>query len=110
MRLKPLVILGVVALALASPAASAADAPGFNDLDRNNDGALSRSEAGGNAPLAARFAEVDTDRDGKLSRAEYLKTMAKKDFTNLRERAAELIKPDKSDSSSAASGGTSKKP
>ena len=96
-----------VALALASPAASAADAPGFNDLDRDKDGALSQSEAAGNTSLASRFKEVDTDGDGKLSRAEYLKTMAKKDFTSLREKAAELIKPDKDQG--AASGGTQKK-
>jgi hypothetical protein len=47
------------------------DVPGFSELDKNDDGALSRTEAGGNRALLARFNEVDADRDGKLSRVEY---------------------------------------
>lgn len=74
--------------------------PGFNELDKDNDGVLSRAEAAGNPGLAAKFDTVDDDGDGKLSRFEYLKEMAKEDLTTLRERAAELIDPDKPQSSS----------
>lgn len=86
------------ALAVSFGAAQAAgdkqgDVPGFNELDRNDDGALTRSEAAANPALAARFKEVDGDGDGKVSRFEYLKTMAKKDFNSLREKAADFIEP-----------------
>lgn len=108
MNLKPAVLLSAAALALSFGTAQAAgaaahdkggnpvfsDAPGFNDLDKNHDGSLSRPEAAGNAKLAARFEQVDSNGDGKLSRAEYLKTMAKTDFNSLREKAADWIAPD----------------
>ena len=98
-----------LALAVGSVQAADKDAPGFNDLDKNDDGSLSRTEAAGNAKLAARFKEVDGDGDGKLSRAEYLKTMAAKDFRSLREKAADLIEPDKAKDASAGSGTRSSK-
>jgi Ca2+-binding EF-hand superfamily protein len=88
------------ALALAFGTAQGADekqareAPGFNELDKDDDGALTRKEAGGNSVLLARFKQVDKDGDGKLSRFEYLKSMAKKDFNTLREKAAQLVDPD----------------
>src|SRR5438128_2371476 len=70
MRLKPVVLLSAAALALSFGTAQAAgksaqgnpafsDAPGFNDLDKDRDGSLSRSEAAGNPTLAKRFNEVD---------------------------------------------------
>ena len=52
---------------------------GFNDMDKNDDGKLSRAEAAGNKDLLARWKAADTDGDGMLTRAEYLKEMAKKD-------------------------------
>jgi hypothetical protein len=51
---------------------------------------------------------VDADGDGKLSRVEYLKTAAAQDIRKLRQRAAEVIEPDK-DKGTAASGGTQRK-
>jgi hypothetical protein len=53
--------------------------PGFNTLDKNNDGYLSRVEAAGNPDLAKNFKQADKNGDGKLSRAEYLAVMTKKD-------------------------------
>ena len=83
------------------------DDPGFNDLDTNDDGKLSKAEAAKYPALAARFAEVDGNKDGSLSRMEYLKTMAAKDFRSLREKTADLIEPDEKPKSSA--GGSSAK-
>jgi hypothetical protein len=60
-----LAVVGVLALASASYAV----APAFNDLDKDHDGMLSRSEAAGVKNLD--FAKADTNRDGKLDRAEY---------------------------------------
>lgn len=77
------------------------EVPGFNELDKNDDGALSRTEAAGNPTLLARFNDVDGDGNGKLSRFEYLKTMAKEDVNTVREKAAQIIKPDKKSASSA---------
>lgn len=80
------------------------DPPGFNQLDKNDDGALSRIEAGGNPSLVAKFGTVDDNKDGKLSRVEYLEHMAKNDFTALREKAADFIDPgSKTESSAGAS-------
>lgn len=69
------------------------DPPGFNELDRNNDGSITRSEAAGNPTLAQRFSEADGDKDGKVTRAEYLKVMAAKDFNTLRKRTADAVDP-----------------
>jgi Ca2+-binding EF-hand superfamily protein len=70
------------------------DPPGFNELDRDNDGGITRSEAARNPTLAKRFSEADGDRDGKVTRAEYLKIMAAKDFNTLREKTASAVDPD----------------
>ena len=72
-------------------------------MDKDDDGALTRAEAGGSPELAKRFNEVDTDGDGKVSRLEYLKAMAREDFTALRERVADFIEPEPE---SATSGDT----
>ena len=39
--------------------------PGFNVLDKNHDGYLSRSEAARNPYLAKRFKQADRNGDGK---------------------------------------------
>lgn len=78
-------------------------APGFNDMDRDGDGALSRAEARANPELARRYAEVDADGDDEISRFEYLRAMARDDFTALRERVADFIEPEPD---SATSGDT----
>ena len=82
---------------------STRDLPGFNQMDKDNDGALTRAEAAGNAELLKRFSEVDSDADGKLSRVEYLKAMARADFRSLREKVADFIEPEEE---SATSGDT----
>lgn len=92
----------------AGTAKSSGKVPGFNELDRNNDGSLSLSESRGNPELAQRFKQVDENGDGKVSRMEYLKTMAAKDFRTLREKTANVIEPDKGSSSSAGSSAAGK--
>src|SRR3954462_6352708 len=78
--------LFAAALALAVGASYAEDKvgkdkndPGFNALDKNNDGYLSRVEAAGNPGLAKNFKQADKNGDGKLSRTEYLTAMTKQD-------------------------------
>ena len=53
--------------------------PGFNALDRNKDGYVTRAEARGNPYLKKFFDRADGNDDGKLNRAEYVAEMAKKD-------------------------------
>ena len=60
-----LALLGLFALASASYAV----APAFNELDRDNDGMLTRAEASSVKGLD--FAKADTNKDGRLDRAEY---------------------------------------
>jgi Ca2+-binding EF-hand superfamily protein len=62
--------------------------PGFNNLDKDNDGSLSRSEAGGNPELAKKFQEADKNNDGKLTRAEYLSVMVKKDAKTAKQKVS----------------------
>ena len=114
------ITLGAAAFALAVGSAYAADNsskhnskdkdPGFNALDKNHDGYLSRTEAAGNPKLAKQFKQADKNGDGKLSRAEYLAVMAKQDARSLKEKVAGKSKKDKEQSSAtgatASSGST----
>jgi hypothetical protein len=83
-------ILAASALALACGMAYAKDDKdehkGFNDMDKNADGFITRAEAAGNKELLGKWKEADTNGDGKLSRAEYLKQMAKKDANTVKEK------------------------
>ena len=85
--IKPILIASALALAMGQAFAEKSnDDPGFNKLDRNNDGWLSRSEAIKNSYLRKNFKAADKDRDGKLSRTEYLEVMTKKDLSSLKNK------------------------
>jgi Ca2+-binding EF-hand superfamily protein len=94
MKLSKSIFLGATAaLALAVGSVYAADKnaradtdPGFNNLDKNNDGYLSRREAAGNPDLVSKFKAADKNHDGKLSRAEYLMVMGKKDAVTVKDK------------------------
>ena len=83
---------GVLALAMGSAYAAASGSkdndPGFNALDTNHDGQLSRSEAAGNPDLSKAFTAADKNQDGKLSRIEYLTVMTKKDFAAVKDKVS----------------------
>jgi len=85
-------VLVASAMALACGGAFAADkdkdSKGFNDMDKNADGKLTRAEAKGNKELLARWKEADSDHDGMLSRVEYLKLMAKVDANTVKEKVS----------------------
>jgi len=101
-------VLAAAAMTLACGAAFA-DEKGFNDMDKNKDGKLSRTEAAGNKTLISKWKELDTDNDGSLSRAEYLKEMAKQDASKVRERVSKTVDSVKNrNSGDAATGGTAK--
>src|ERR671935_2225076 len=109
MKFAKTLLIGVSSLALGTGAALAADKakdkdPGFNKLDKNNDGYLSRSEAAKNPYLSKRFKEADKDGDGKLSRTEYLAVMTKKDAKTAKKKIENAI--DKNKDKDASSGST----
>jgi len=86
-------VLAAAAMALACGAAFAADNDkdnkhhkGFNDMDKNADGKLTRAEAKGNKELLARWKEADSNNDGVLTRTEYLTLMAKVDAKKVKEK------------------------
>jgi Ca2+-binding EF-hand superfamily protein len=59
---------------------------GFNGMDNNVDGKLSRAEAAGNAALRERWDEFDANKDGSLSREEYLRWAVGHDIARARAR------------------------
>ncbi len=89
MKLAITVLAGATALALAIPGFAAdkdkaqTKDPGFNVLDKNNDGYVSRAEARRNPDLSKQFKQADRNNDGKLSRTEYLTVMTKSDLRKL---------------------------
>ena len=85
-----------------------ANDPGFNNLDKNNDGYLSRVEAAGNPNLAKNFKQADKNGDGKLSRAEYLGAMTKQDAKTAKRKTENAIERNKDDHK-AGTGSTSSK-
>ena len=113
MRLaQSLFFLVAAALALAVGAGYAEDKvgkdandPGFNALDKNNDGYLSRTEAAGNPALAKKFRQADKNGDGKLSRIEYLEAMTKQDAKTAKQKIENAI--DRDDKPKAGTGSTS---
>jgi Ca2+-binding EF-hand superfamily protein len=107
--------LVAAALALAVGASYAEDKigkdkndPGFNALDKNNDGYLSRTETAGNPELFRKFKQVDKNGDNKLSRMEYLEAMTKKDATTAKNKVENAIDKNK-DKREAGAGSTSSK-
>ena len=114
--LKPLIAASALALAFGAYAAddnkdrrAAADPePGFNNLDVDNDGKLTRTEAAKDKSLAAKFKEADRNNDGTLTRAEYLVVKGKKDIGRVAEKVQDAVSSDDK-SSSAGSGSTSGK-
>jgi hypothetical protein len=106
-------------MALAAGGAYAADKeakvkdpePGFNNLDKDNDGYVSRAEAARDKDLMQKFKEADGNNDGKLSRTEYLMVKGKKDVGTATEKIKEAgrdvknkVSRDKSESSPATGG------
>ena|SRR5688572_6904683 len=77
---------------------------GFNDLDKNDDGLLSRAEAAGHERLNAKWSELDKNKDGSLSRPEYLTEMARQDTSKVREQVSRTVDNMKRDDSAAAGG------
>jgi len=75
--------------------------PGFNKLDKNNDGYLSRIEAAANPTLAKKFKEADKNGDGKLSRTEYLAAMTKQDAKTAKKKVENAIDRNKDKDASA---------
>ena len=69
--------VAALALAVFASAAWAQKSPsgngGFDALDKNRDGYLSRPEIAGEKELAKRFAKFDADRDGRWNVDEYIK-------------------------------------
>ena len=88
-------VLAAAAMALACGAAIAADKDakkqkGFNQIDQNADGYVTRAEAtaAGRKDLISRWKQADGNNDGKLSRVEYLELMAKDDAHKVKEKVS----------------------
>jgi Ca2+-binding EF-hand superfamily protein len=115
MKLTQAVLFSAAALALAAGSAFAADdkraaadhEPGFNALDKNKDGHVSRAEAASDKDLAKKFKEADRDNDGKLSRSEYLMVKAKKDAGTVKDKVSNAIDKSKENDKQRAATGAS---
>jgi Ca2+-binding EF-hand superfamily protein len=82
--------------------------PGFNNLDKDHDGYVSRTEAAANPTLVTKFKDADRDHDGKLSRSEYLMTMTAQDASTAKKKVQGAMDRNGSDKPSGA-GGTTRK-
>ena len=93
------------AFALACGGAFGADennaSKGFNEMDKNADGKLTREEAAGNKELLAKWEEADKNNDGVLTRGEYLDVMLSKDYNTLKEKVSAMFGGGASTGSSA---------
>ena len=105
-------VLVASAMALACGVAFAKDddkqAKGFNDMDKNADGKLTRAEAKGKKDLLGKWKEVDKDGDGVLTRAEYLQAMAKQDANTVKNKVSKEVSEAKRRAPEASSGSTAK--
>ena len=104
-------ILVASAMALACGGAYAADDKehkGFNDMDKNADGKLTRAEAAGKKELLGKWKEFDKNGDGTLSRAEYLQAMAKHDANTVKNKVSKETNEAKRRAPDASSGSTAK--
>ena len=113
---KPFLIASALALAFGAYAAdkpakqAKADAePGFNNLDTNNDGKLTKAEAAKDKGLTAKWKEADRNNDGTVSRAEYLMVKGKKDIGSVADKVKGAVSSDDKASSSSSTGSTSSK-
>jgi Ca2+-binding EF-hand superfamily protein len=109
-------VLAAAALALVCGAGYAADADkekenkahkGFNEIDKNADGKLTRAEAAGNKDLLAKWKDADSNKDGVLTRSEYLTLMAKKDASTAKQAVNKEVDEAKRRAPDASAGSTS---
>ena len=106
MKLATTIVLAAVGISigLAYAADDKRKEPGFNVLDKNNDGYLTRTEAIGDSDITKKFKEVDKNGDGKISRAEYLAVKTKKDLNTAKAKVEKALEKD----DKPASAGTTK--
>lgn len=62
----------LIGLLMIASACSRSDIASFSELDRDDDGRISESEAGRDSRFGRLFQELDVDRDGELTPREYL--------------------------------------
>jgi len=64
-------IVGGLALASGLAFAGEGQKSSFNDLDQNQDGVITQSEAAANQELVAQFSQADANQDGYLTPSEF---------------------------------------
>ena|SRR5687767_9044823 len=96
MKLATTIVLAAVGISigLAYAADDRKREPGFNVLDKNNDGYLTRTEAVADSDIAKRFKEVDKNGDGKISRAEYLAVKTRQDASAVKNKVSKALEKD----------------
>jgi len=105
---KPFLVASALALAIGGACAAddkqaKTDAePGFNNLDADNDGKLTRAEAAKDKSLLGKWKEADRNNDGTLSRAEYLLVKGKKDIGTAADKVKSAVSGDDKPSSAGA--------
>jgi|SRR5687767_12013395 len=103
MKLATTIVLAAVAITIGlAYAADDKKEPGFNVLDKNNDGYLTRTEAVSDSDLAKKFKEADKNGDGKISRAEYLAVKTRKDLSTAKTKVEKALQKDDKPASAGA--------
>jgi Ca2+-binding EF-hand superfamily protein len=103
MKLATTIVLAAVAITIGlAYAADDKKEPGFNVLDKNNDGYLTRTEAVSDSDLAKKFKDADKNGDGKISRAEYLAVKTRKDLNTAKAKVEKAVQKDDKPASTGA--------
>jgi Ca2+-binding EF-hand superfamily protein len=103
MKLATTIIVAAVGIGVGlAYAADGKKEPGFNVLDKNNDGYLTRVETAADADLVKKFKDADKNGDGKISRAEYLAVKTKKDLNTAKAKVEKALDKDDKPASSGS--------
>lgn len=76
MKSKFLIALSMLTLTAPAFAEGPGSPASFGDLDANQDGVISRTEAGQDESLAGTFEIADMNKDGNIDQAEFAKQMS----------------------------------
>ena len=71
MKIRHVILAGALLVPFAAYAGGASNDKVFKNLDKNNDGSISKEEAAGSSALIADWTEIDTNGNGTIEMTEF---------------------------------------